>query len=125
MPKFLVQASYSTDGVKGLLKEGGSDRRATVETTVVDDGAEVTGVAVSPSEPPHPAMTRAAPRTSPVRIAPTETTLALAPGRGSSPARTIRTLDRDVGPYSHRPRASTIVGAPPGRSRRPVGARAP
>ncbi len=31
MPKYLVQANYIGDGVKGLLKEGGSSRRAAVE----------------------------------------------------------------------------------------------
>ena len=31
MPKYLFQASYTTDGVKGLLKDGGSKRRAAVE----------------------------------------------------------------------------------------------
>jgi uncharacterized protein with GYD domain len=31
MPKYLYQASYSSDGTKGLLKDGGSKRRAEVE----------------------------------------------------------------------------------------------
>lgn len=31
MPKYLVQASYTTEGTKGLLKEGGTKRRAAVE----------------------------------------------------------------------------------------------
>jgi uncharacterized protein with GYD domain len=34
MPKYLIQASYTTEGLKGLLKEGGSSRRATVETLI-------------------------------------------------------------------------------------------
>ena len=34
MPKYLVQASYVGEGLKGLLKEGGSSRRATVEAVV-------------------------------------------------------------------------------------------
>ncbi len=34
MPKYLVQASYVGEGLKGLLKEGGSSRRAAVETVV-------------------------------------------------------------------------------------------
>ena len=29
MPKYLIQASYTGDGTKGLMKEGGSKRRAT------------------------------------------------------------------------------------------------
>ena len=28
MPKYLIQASYTPEGVKGLLKDGGSKRRA-------------------------------------------------------------------------------------------------
>jgi uncharacterized protein with GYD domain len=31
MPKYLVQASYTADGVRGLRQEGGSARRAVVE----------------------------------------------------------------------------------------------
>jgi uncharacterized protein with GYD domain len=31
MPKFLVQASYTSEGTKGLLRDGGSKRRAIVE----------------------------------------------------------------------------------------------
>jgi uncharacterized protein with GYD domain len=31
MPKYLLQASYTTEGVKGLLKDGGSKRREVVE----------------------------------------------------------------------------------------------
>ena len=31
MPKYLLQANYVGDGVKGLIKEGGSGRRAAVE----------------------------------------------------------------------------------------------
>lgn len=31
MPKYLVEASYLTEGIKGLLKEGGTGRRAAVE----------------------------------------------------------------------------------------------
>ena len=30
MPKFLIKASYTSDGVRGLLKEGGTARRAAV-----------------------------------------------------------------------------------------------
>ncbi|MER7000276.1 GYD domain-containing protein [Streptomyces sp. NPDC000410] len=31
MPKYLVQASYTADGTKGLLAEGGTGRREAVE----------------------------------------------------------------------------------------------
>jgi uncharacterized protein with GYD domain len=31
MPRYLIQGSYTVDGIKGVLKEGGSGRRAAVE----------------------------------------------------------------------------------------------
>lgn len=34
MPKFLIKVSYSTDGTRGLLKEGGTSRRAAVQQSV-------------------------------------------------------------------------------------------
>ncbi len=34
MPKYLVQFSYTGEGVKGLLKEGGTSRRAVTEKLV-------------------------------------------------------------------------------------------
>jgi len=34
MPKYLMEASYTADGAKGLAKEGGSTRRKTVEDLV-------------------------------------------------------------------------------------------
>jgi uncharacterized protein with GYD domain len=34
MPRFLSRSSYSVDGLKGLLKEGGTSRRAAVEKLV-------------------------------------------------------------------------------------------
>ncbi len=34
MAKYLIQASYAGEGLKGLLKEGGSSRRAAVETVI-------------------------------------------------------------------------------------------
>ncbi len=34
MPKYLFQGSYTEQGLKGLLKEGGSKRRETVEQLV-------------------------------------------------------------------------------------------
>ena len=34
MPKYLVQASYVGEGLKGLLKEGGSSRKKAVETVI-------------------------------------------------------------------------------------------
>jgi uncharacterized protein with GYD domain len=34
MPKFMVHGSYTAEGLKGLLKEGGSGRRKAVESAV-------------------------------------------------------------------------------------------
>lgn len=41
MPKYLVQANYVGDGVKGLIKEGGSTRRAVVEKLFESVGGKV------------------------------------------------------------------------------------
>ncbi|MFE0374611.1 GYD domain-containing protein [Streptomyces inhibens] len=38
MPKYLVQASYTPEGAKGLLTEGGSGRRAASEQAVASCG---------------------------------------------------------------------------------------
>ena len=39
--KYLVKASYSTDGIKGVLKEGGSSRVAAVEQLTQSLGGSV------------------------------------------------------------------------------------
>ena len=31
MPKFMIQGSYTVDGIKGVIKDGGTGRRAAVE----------------------------------------------------------------------------------------------
>ena len=41
MPKYLVQANYVDKGLKGLLKEGGSSRRAAVEKLFESVGGKV------------------------------------------------------------------------------------
>jgi uncharacterized protein with GYD domain len=41
MPKYLFQANYVGEGVKGLLKEGGAGRRAAVETLAKSVGGTV------------------------------------------------------------------------------------
>ena len=41
MAKYLVCACYTTDGVKGLMKDGGSKRRAAVEQTARSVGAKI------------------------------------------------------------------------------------
>jgi uncharacterized protein with GYD domain len=39
--KYLIEASYTTDGVKGVLKEGGSGRRAAIERLITAAGGSV------------------------------------------------------------------------------------
>ena len=41
MPKYLIQASYVGEGLKGLLKEGGSKRRETVKKTLEAMGGKL------------------------------------------------------------------------------------
>lgn len=41
MPKYLYEADYSAAGTQGLLKEGGSKRRAVVEKAVESLGGKV------------------------------------------------------------------------------------
>ena len=41
MPKYLIQASYTAEGTKGLLKEGGSQRRATAQEALKSVGGRL------------------------------------------------------------------------------------
>ena len=41
MPKYLIQGSYSEQGLKGLLKEGGSKRREAVEQSTKGMGGRL------------------------------------------------------------------------------------
>ena len=41
MPKYLVEANYVGEGLKGLLKEGGSSRRAAIEKLYASVGGKV------------------------------------------------------------------------------------
>jgi uncharacterized protein with GYD domain len=41
MPKYLVQGSYTEQGLKGLLNEGGSKRRAVVEQLASEMGGKL------------------------------------------------------------------------------------
>ena len=41
MPKYLISGSYVGDGIKGLLKEGGSKRKAAVEQLMGNLGGKV------------------------------------------------------------------------------------
>ncbi|MEU6064535.1 MULTISPECIES: GYD domain-containing protein [Streptomyces] len=41
MPKFLIQATYTPEGTRGLLAEGASGRRVAVDQVVADHGGTV------------------------------------------------------------------------------------
>jgi uncharacterized protein with GYD domain len=41
MPKYLLRVSYTTEGAKGLLKDGGSKRRAAARTLVESLGGKL------------------------------------------------------------------------------------
>ena len=41
MPKYLVKASYSTEGAKGLMKEGGTGRRSAVQAVTKKAGGKL------------------------------------------------------------------------------------
>ena len=41
MPKYLVQASYVGDGLKGLIKEGGTSRKETVTRVIEGMGGKM------------------------------------------------------------------------------------
>ena len=41
MPKFLLRATYTSDGAKGLLKEGGTKRRAAVQKIIEAAGGKL------------------------------------------------------------------------------------
>ncbi len=43
MPKYLTQCSYTVEGLKGLLKDGGSKRREAVEQLVKGMGGTLEG----------------------------------------------------------------------------------
>ena len=43
MPKYLYEASYTAEGVKGLLKDGGTKRRTAVEDLVNSIGGKLEG----------------------------------------------------------------------------------
>src|SRR5919204_3510622 len=44
MPKYLVQAHYTSEGAKGLAREGGSGRRAAIAKTVEGVGGKLEAV---------------------------------------------------------------------------------
>ncbi len=66
MSKYLVRASYTAEGVKGLLKDGGTSRRAVVEQLVNAAGGSLESfyyafgeddVVIIADVPDHAAMT--------------------------------------------------------------------
>lgn len=43
MPKYMIKASYQTEGIRGLAKEGGSGRRAAVQKLIEGIGGKLEG----------------------------------------------------------------------------------
>jgi len=43
MAKYMIQANYSSEGLKGLLKEGGSGRRKAVDALLASVGGKAEG----------------------------------------------------------------------------------
>jgi uncharacterized protein with GYD domain len=41
MPKFMIKASYTAEGARGLIKEGGTGRRAAVQKLIEGVGGKV------------------------------------------------------------------------------------
>ena len=41
MPKYLLKASYTSEGTKGLMKEGGTSRRAAVDKLITSLGGKM------------------------------------------------------------------------------------
>ena len=44
MPRYLFQGSYTSDGIKGILKEGGSGRKAAIQKLVEGIGGTLESV---------------------------------------------------------------------------------
>lgn len=44
MPKFMIQGSYSSDGLRGLLKEGGTGRRTAIEKLAQSLGGKLEAI---------------------------------------------------------------------------------
>lgn len=44
MPAYMIRASYTLDGLQGLLKEGGSGRRKAIETLVSSLGGHLESI---------------------------------------------------------------------------------
>ncbi len=44
MPKYMLQGSYSADGVKGVLKDGGTGRRTAIESALKGMGGRLESI---------------------------------------------------------------------------------
>lgn len=44
MPKFLIQGTYTPDGAKGLIKEGGTGRKAAVQKALEGLGGKIDSI---------------------------------------------------------------------------------
>ena len=49
MPKYLFQASYSVEGLRGLLKDGGTQRKEVVERLLAGMGGNLQAFSTTPS----------------------------------------------------------------------------
>ena len=88
MPKYLVQGNYVGEGIKGLLKEGGSSRRSAVEKLAKSMGGSVealyyafgdTDIFVILDLPDHAAMTALALTVAASGAATVKTTVLMTP----------------------------------------------
>jgi uncharacterized protein with GYD domain len=44
MPKFLFKAKYATEGVRGVIREGGTGRKRAIEQLFAESGGELDGL---------------------------------------------------------------------------------
>ncbi len=51
MPKYLIQADFTTDGVKGILKDGGSKRKTAVKILMKELGGNLEGFTTRSANP--------------------------------------------------------------------------
>jgi|SRR5579872_379957 len=88
MPKYLLQASYTAEGAKGLLKDGGSKRVHAVEQAVKSAGGKLeafyfafgdTDCIVIVDAPDHASITAASLAVNATGAAHTKTTVLLTP----------------------------------------------
>jgi uncharacterized protein with GYD domain len=88
MPKYLLQVNYVGEGVTGLLKEGGTSRRAAAEQAVKSVGGNIesfyfafgdTDVYVIADVPDHATMTALALNLNASGLVTSKTTVLLSP----------------------------------------------